>query len=88
MAMAMQQAATVEETRCNCGGALEAAVVATYRFEDELGRQTAVHHVPAVVCTRCGDVQIDPATVIRIERGLRRVELHERQPRHLDYAAD
>lgn len=88
MAVGVQQTAKTEEVHCSCGGALEAAVVASYRFEDEFGRQTVVHHVPGFICARCGDVQVEPRTVARIERGIRRVEVRDRLPRHLDYAAD
>lgn len=88
MAMRERKGAENEEIRCSCGGALEPAVASSYRFEDEFGRKMVVHHVPAVVCGRCGDVQVDPGTVARIERTLRRVEYRTRTPGHLDYAAD
>ncbi len=83
--MAMVDRELGTEVRCACGGALETAVVGNYRFEDEFGHQMLVHHVPAAVCTRCGDVQLAPNIVAAIDKVLRRAE---HLPRHLDYAAD
>lgn len=86
--MSGQQGSVPERVRCNCGGLLEAAVVPSYRFADDAGRGTVVHHVPAAICARCGDIQIDPVTLARIQRTLRRVDYQARQPEHLVYAAD
>ena len=86
--MGVQQDAAQKEIRCSCGGALEVAVAPSYAFEDEFGRKTVVHHVPAAICARCGDVQVEPETVAKIERTLRKVDQILRRPDHLDYAAD
>lgn len=88
MAMGVRQEAASQELRCICGGTLEAAVVPSYAFDDGLGRKTVVHHVPAAICARCGDVQVEPETVAKIERTLRKVDHLLRRAEHLDYAAD
>lgn len=88
MTMGGQQDAVREELRCSCGGALELGVASTYAFEDEFGRKTVMHHVPAAICGRCGDVQVEPETLARIERRLRKVEYLLRRSEHVDFAAD
>ena len=86
--MAVGQDAAREELRCSCGGALEVGVASNYAFEDEWGRKTVVHHVPAAICARCGDVQVEPETVAKIERRLRKVGRFLSRSEHVDFAAD
>ena len=52
-----------------CPGAYEAKkVVHTVRYR---GQVTVIDHVPAEVCSVCGDVLLKPDTVRRIEELLR-----------------
>ena len=60
-----------------CPGRYEDRLIAhTVRYRGEL---IVIDHVPADVCTECGDVLLKPETVRRIERLLRR----RAQPAHM-----
>jgi YgiT-type zinc finger domain-containing protein len=52
-----------------CSGKYEEReIIQTVRYH---GRPIVIDHVPAEVCSICGDVQLKPETVRKIERLLR-----------------
>ena len=72
-----------QEDRCACGGRLVSHTVHRYRFEDEFGRVTEAHNVPARVCRRCGDAIVDQSVVTDIETRIAQAYF---APRHVDLA--
>lgn len=73
--------------KCNikgCAGEYESRlVVHTVRYHGEV---IVIDHVPAEVCSVCGDVLFKPETIRRIEELLRRLERPARKVPLYEYA--